>query len=149
MILGIDTDVLVAWAMAGDARHRAARRLVELEITERGGAVALVPQVIHEFLHVVTDPRRFESPLPMQSALRIAWALWGGRDVVRIMPSPEVLPRTLDLIESLHLGRKRILDTALAATLESAGVHRLATFNSRDFEVFSFLEVIDPFSPEN
>lgn len=32
----------------------------------------------------------------------------------------------------------QVLDTALAATLEEAGVRRLATFNRRDFEVFAF-----------
>jgi predicted nucleic acid-binding protein len=42
------------------------------------------------------------------------------------------------------LGRKRILDTALAATLEAARIRRLATFNGRDFEVFGFLEVVEP-----
>ena len=37
-----------------------------------------------------------------------------------------------------------VLDLALAATLECAGVSRLATFNGRDFAVFDFLEVIEP-----
>ena len=46
------------------------------------------------------------------------------------------------MIRTLNLGRKRILDTAFAATLEAAGVQRLATFNARDFAVFPFLEVV-------
>lgn len=52
--------------------------------------------------------------------------------------------RTLEFLDSLSLGRKRILDTALAATLELAGVRRLATFNRKDFEVFPFLELVSP-----
>lgn len=44
-------------------------------------------------------------------------------------------------------GRKRVLDTVLAATLESAGVSRLATFNVDDFSVFGFLEVVSPAKP--
>lgn len=45
-------------------------------------------------------------------------------------------------------GRKRILDTALAATLEAAGVSRLATLNGRDSQVFGFLEIVDPVASE-
>ncbi|MFY9826832.1 MAG: hypothetical protein WAM82_36090 [Thermoanaerobaculia bacterium] len=58
------------------------------------------------------------------------------------MPSLRVLPRTLELMADLQLGRKRILDTALAATLELAGIRRLATFNPSDFKIFKFLEII-------
>ena len=43
-----------------------------------------------------------------------------------------------------RLGRKRILDTALAATMEAAGIKKLATLNKKDFEVFPFLELIVP-----
>jgi predicted nucleic acid-binding protein len=43
-----------------------------------------------------------------------------------------------------RLGRKRLLDTMLAAILESAGIDRLATFNGDDYAVFPFLDVVEP-----
>ncbi|HMJ89218.1 MAG TPA: hypothetical protein VK530_05355 [Candidatus Acidoferrum sp.] len=43
-----------------------------------------------------------------------------------------------------QLGRKRILDTQLAAILHTAGVHRLFTSNPRDFEVFGVFELLVP-----
>jgi predicted nucleic acid-binding protein len=33
---------------------------------------------------------------------------------------------------------------ALAATLEEAGIKRLATFKRKDFEAFPFLEIVEP-----
>jgi hypothetical protein len=48
----------------------------------------------------------------------------------------------MELMDRLRLGRKRILDTAFAATLEEAGVRHLATLNQKDFEAFDFLEVV-------
>lgn len=143
MILGIDTDVLVAWTMAGSPRHGVVRQVIESEVRERSGLLGLTPQVIHEFHHVVTDPKRFENPLSMPMALRVSRTLWESEEVVQILPSPEVLPRTLELIESLRLGRKRILDTALAATLEAAKVRRLATLNTGDFRIFPFLQIVE------
>jgi predicted nucleic acid-binding protein len=144
VILGIDTDILVTWVMRGTPLHTAVRRFVEHEVHDRGGLLGLTPQVIQEFLHVVTDSRRFEHPLAMPEALRICRSLVSSREVQWILPSSEALPRTLDLLEKFNLGRKRILDTALAATLECAGVERLMTLNRRDYEVFPFLELVGP-----
>lgn len=144
MTLALDTDVVVHWMMAGAPRHTAARRLVEAEVKKRHGTLGIVPQVLHEFLHVTTDPRRFEHPLSMAEALGRARALWDARETLRIVPSITAFHRTVDLLETLELGRKRILDTALAATLEAAGIRRLATFNGDDFAVFSFLDVVEP-----
>ena len=144
MILALDTDVLVSWAMQGTPRHRASRRLLEREVYEGDGQLGLTMQVLLEFVHVSTDPRRFATPLPMEGALRLARGLWDGREVVRLLPSPTVMHRTLELLDRLRLGRKRILDTALAATLEAAGVERLATFNGRDYAVFPFLKTVAP-----
>lgn len=144
MMLGVDTDVLVSWAMEGSAHHAASRRLIESELGRRAGRLGITTQVLFEFLHVCTDLRRFEVPLSMERANGVARGIWNASEVERIQPGSAVFERTLELLLSLKLGRKRILDTALAAALESAGIRRLATFNARDFEVFPFLEVVTP-----
>lgn len=144
MILGLDTDVLVNWAMTGAPYHVTSRRLLEREVRKRDGRLGLTPQVLYEFLHVVTDPRRFPEPLPMHRASELAASLWDAVEVERIVPSVGVAHRTLELLGRLGLGRKRILDTALAATLEAAGVRRLATLNRADFQIFPFLELVAP-----
>ena len=43
-----------------------------------------------------------------------------------------------------QLGRKRILDTMLAATLHTAGVRRFFTSNPDDFRVFGVFELLVP-----
>ena len=64
--------------------------------------------------------------------------------MTRLLPTQDVLHRSIDLMTRFRLGRKRFLDTALAATMEAAGVKKLATLNKKDFEVFPFLELIVP-----
>jgi len=44
----------------------------------------------------------------------------------------------LDWMQRHQLGRKRILDTQLAAILWTAGVRRLLTANPADFHLFGF-----------
>lgn len=141
-ILAVDTDVLVSWAVAGADRHAEARRLLEREIAWRGQRLGLAAQVLYELIHVVTDRRRFSEPLSMEDALDLAEGLWIAPETERIAAPPMVLARATELLRRHGLGRKRILDTALAATLESAGVERLATWNARDFEPFGFLELV-------
>ena len=143
MIVGIDTDILVNYVMKGAPSHPAARRFIG-EMLESDGQLGIVAQTLHELIHVCTDVRRFENPLSMGEAIRYSRAFWDGGGVVRVTPSPAVFHRTLDLLSTLKLGRKRILDTALAATLEAAGIEIIATFNARHFEIFNFLEVIVP-----
>jgi predicted nucleic acid-binding protein len=143
-MLALDTDVLVAWAMEGAESHGKVRILVEGELARRTGRVVLVERVVEEFLHVVTDGKRFARPFTMGDALDYVQAALNTRDVVCLASGPAVVRRTLELLKSLRLGRKRILDTALAATLEASNVRRLATFNRADFEIFDFIDVVNP-----
>jgi len=47
-------------------------------------------------------------------------------------------------MRQFNLGRKRILDTYLAAALHTAGVRRLPTANPADFAVFGVLDAVAP-----
>ena len=144
MTLALDTDVLINWLIRGSPFHKEAGRLIEAEVGRRRGSIGLAPQVLHEFMHVTTDLKRFERPLSMPQAIALARELWDANEVVRIIPEPTVMHRALELLSTLSLGRKRILDTVLAATLEASGVTRLATLNVGDFRIFGFLELVEP-----
>lgn len=141
-VLALDTDVLVGWLHRESEHHAASRRLIEAELADGETRLGLTAQVLFELIHVVTDPRRFETPLSVDEAVDLVRELWQSPDTDRIAAPPRVLPRTLELLQEHRLGRKRILDTALAATLETAGVRRLATWNPGDYRVFGFLETV-------
>lgn len=142
MTLGLDTDVAVNLLFEGAPEHRRVRDFLRRQ--SRSSSFGLAPQVMFEFLHVVTDPKRFEAPLTMTAALTRARDLWRGAEVIRVIPTPSTSLRVFELMTELGLGRKRILDTALAATYEAAGIRRIATLNGRDFQVFDFVEIVDP-----
>jgi predicted nucleic acid-binding protein len=104
--------------------------------------MALCPQALTEFAHVVTDPRRFERPLAMTEALGMAERLWGARECRQLSAGPAAVAIFLDWMTLHGLGRNRLLDTMLAATHRAAGVERLATTDWRDFEIFSEFEIV-------
>jgi hypothetical protein len=51
-----------------------------------GPVLALAPQVLTEFIHVVTDPRRFSRPLAMVEAVERAQHWWEAREVRPMLP---------------------------------------------------------------
>ena len=141
-MIGLDTSVLVALAIRDHPLHGRAWVLFEDEIVGRDGAMALAPQVLTEFAHVVTDPRRFERPLSVPDALAIAERWWGARECRQVRTGRPSVAIFLDWMTLHGLGRKRLLDTMLAATYRAEGVERLATTDWRDFEVFGEFEII-------
>ena len=61
-----------------------------------------------------------------------------------VQPSAASLNQTLEWMRQFNLGRKRILDTHLAAVLYTGGVTRLLTSNPGDFAVFTALQTVSP-----
>jgi predicted nucleic acid-binding protein len=105
---------------------------------------AVTADVLFEFVHVVTDPKRLAHPLKMGAALDWAEAFWAGREALPLIPSLMTFTRTLELLRTYGLSRKRIRDTMLAAMLEENGVREIYTANVADFQTFPFLTPIDP-----
>jgi len=68
---GIDTGFLVAAEVVEHTSHLAARARIAA-LVAAGDGFALAPQVLAEFIHVVTDNKRFITPLSMDAARDLA-----------------------------------------------------------------------------
>lgn len=115
-----------------------------LEHLAAGCTLIVTPLVMHELVHVLADPRRFEPPIAMAEALAIARSYLDRDNVDWLAVNEDVVRVTFELMDRHALGRRRIADTILAATLMVHGVTDLATCNTRDFQVFDALTVVDP-----
>jgi predicted nucleic acid-binding protein len=147
MTHGFDTGFLVAAEVTGHVEHQAARaRLAALRAT--GDRFAMAPQVLAEFVHVVSDPKRFSEPLEMLAAVDRARLWWHSPEVDRVLPGEEALRLFFDWMTTHQLGRKRILDTMLAATYRGAGIDSLLTTNARDFATFGGFTYVMPGASE-
>ena len=126
-MIGVDTSFLIGLAIREHPAHRRCVRLFNGEIRQRAATMALAAQVLAEFCHVVTDPRRFERPLDMSEALELCEQWWNAEEVRPVPVDADVGSLFLVWMQEHGLGRKRLLDTLLAATYHRAGVARLAT----------------------
>jgi predicted nucleic acid-binding protein len=139
---GLDTSFIVAVEIAGHPGHVAARDFLD-RVLHEGQALALAPQVLAEFIHVISDARRFERPLTIAQARERAERWWNAEEVLRVFPGVHTAPMFFNWLREHSLGRKRLLDTLLAATYLDNEVTSIVTTNARDFRVFGCFSVVE------
>jgi len=140
-VIGIDTTYLIQLSIEESEKHDAAKRLSQ----KLGGTgFALTPQVLAEYIHIVTDAKRFTKPLAMSAAVEKSEEYWNAAEVSQIFPTSQSIELMHRWLTEHKLGRKRILDTQLAATYYTAGIKRILSSNGRDFTVFGAFEILEP-----
>ena len=65
------------------------------QVISTGDVIAIAPQVLAEFIHVVTDPHRFTHPLDMNAARDVAEQWWTSSDVVQAFPDADAVRQFL------------------------------------------------------
>lgn len=141
MTHGIDTDFLVAVEIRDHPFHKEADALLQSLLSE-GHDLAVTPQTLAEFIHIVTDGKRMPQPLTMAEAITRAEHWWQAEEVVHVFADGQAVADFLVWLTRHQLGRKRLLDTMLASIFVSAGVKRIVTNNERDFRVLGVFEIV-------
>jgi len=142
-LIGIDTTFLIDLEIADSPRHQAALKLFNKWLSEKHSVLAVYNQTFLEFQHVITDSKRFNSPLSMEKAIERSW-FWIDQERIKIIyPTESSLKRALLWCNMYKLGRKRIQDTHMAAAFAEAGVSELWTANPADFEIFETFDLVD------
>ncbi len=143
MIYGVDTSFLVQIEVVEQPGHAQAHQLKNRILSDKI-TLGLVPQVLSEFIHVVTDPRRFERPLTAEQAVERSRIWWNLAEVRGLEVNGEAVSRFHDWMIQHRLGRKRILDTMLAATFDVHGISHVITSDQSGFSGFGVFTVVDP-----
>lgn len=143
MNYGLDTGFLVAVEVTEHALHASAQKLLAGLIRD-GHRLSLAPQVLAEFVHVVTDERRFDAPLSVDVARNLAEQWWTASEVDHVAATSVSVEQFFKWHREHRLGRKRLLDTMLAATFLIGGVRDILTTNPRDFVVFGEFNCTTP-----
>ncbi len=80
----------------------------------------------------------------MDAALSRAEIWWTSGEVRQVVPNAVTMVEFFTWMREHRLGRKRILDTLLAATYKAAGIASVLTINSGDFAVLDHFQIIEP-----
>jgi hypothetical protein len=132
-MLLIDVNVLV-YAHRKDApNHRAYRRWLE-DCVGSDEAYGMADLVLSGFLRVVTHPRVFSPPTPLETALRFAGELRSQPNCVPVSPGSRHWEIFLRLCRAARVKGNLILDAYLAALAIESGSEWITT--DRDYSRF-------------
>jgi predicted nucleic acid-binding protein len=126
-MIGLDTTVLLAHEIEELPGHQRIRQHIEKSSKSGIENYALCPQVLQEFIHVATDPRRFQNSLSFAEALQRSRTWWEAAEITQCCPGNRAWDQACSWMEEFRLGRKRLLDTYLAATYHEKGIRRLVS----------------------
>lgn len=127
-----DVNVLVAASRRDHPHHEIARAWLEgaASAAASGGSLALMPMVVAGFLRLVSSPRIFREPTPIEDAVAFVDALLAAQSVYLAPLGPE-WPRLRQLCVDGQLKGNDVPDAWIAAATIHLGEH-LVSFD-RDF----------------
>ena len=141
-MIAVDTNILV-YAHRDDAPfHQAASRILR-ELSEDSAAWALPWPCLHEFLSIVTHPRIFKPPTPLDQAWAQIEAWLESPSLVLLSEAAGYQTILGDLLRRAQVTGPRIHDARIAALCVHHRVRELWTAD-RDFGRFAGLTVRNP-----
>ena len=142
-MIGIDTCFLIDLYWEDSPRNKNARVLFSKIANNESVKVAVYYNCFNEFLHVITDSKRFENPLSVSEAISVI-DYWCDIDRVTVLyPDDTSFKRTLAWMNRYQLGRNRVNETQMASCYLTSGVSTIITANPKDFEIFESFEIND------
>lgn len=141
-MIAVDTNILVyAHREDADWHDRAASAVARLAESPREWAIPW--PCLHEFLAIVTHPRIFRTPTPVDLAMSQVEAWLESPTVVILSENDQYLESFREVLLSSRVTGARIHDARVAALCMSHGIRELWTAD-RDFSMFQQIRPRNP-----
>jgi hypothetical protein len=141
-MIAVDSNLLVYAHREDTSWHNAAyARIVEL--AEGSAAWAIPWPCIHEFLSIVTHPRIYAPPTPLEKAIDQVEAWLESPNLVLLSESEDYWPQLRSILQTGRISGPQVHDARVAALCQQHGVSELWTID-RDFNRFPGLTVRNP-----
>jgi len=141
-VIAVDTNVLVYAHRSDSEWHDRASRCVR-ELAEGRPAWAIPWPCIHEFLSIVTHPRIYAPPTPLQMAIDQVEAWLESPNLVLLSEPEDYWPQLRSILQAGRVSGPQVHDARIAALCQQHGVSELWTID-RDFSRFPGLTIRNP-----
>jgi toxin-antitoxin system PIN domain toxin len=143
-VIAVDTNVLV-YARRTECPHHAAARALVARLAEGSVPWALPWPVVYEFVRVVTHPRVFDPPSPLDDVVRDLESLLASPSLTMIGEGPGHPRQMAVQLRGGSASGNLAHDAHIAALVVEHGVTELLTAD-RDFARFPGVTSRNPFS---
>jgi hypothetical protein len=141
-LIAVDTNILV-YAHRADSPFHAAAAARIASLAEGAAAWAIPWPCLHEFLAIVTHPRIYAPPTPLDQALDQVDA-WLESPTLRLLTEAEEhWPTLRGLIAAGRITGPKVHDARIAALCKEYGARELWSAD-RDFSRFAELTIVNP-----
>jgi len=141
-VIAVDTNVLV-YAHREDSPWHAAARARLTELAEGRSGWAIPWPCLHEFLAIVTHPRIYAPPTPIDGALDQVDAWLESPSLTLLAETEGYWPDLRRAIEEGRIAGSHVHDARVAALCRLHGIRELWTAD-RDFGRFPGLTALNP-----
>ncbi len=141
-MIAIDTNILVYAHRRDMPLHDRAREVVASRAT-KSDPWAIPWPCVHEFLSIITNPRIFRAPTPMERAVRQVRAWLGSPSAMTLSEDQAYMDTLSEAFESSGVTGGKVHDARIAAICIHHGVTELWTAD-RDFSRFPKLRTRNP-----
>jgi hypothetical protein len=141
-VIAVDTNILVYAVREDSPWHEAALHCLR-KLAEGASTWAIPWQSIHEFVGVVTHPRIYKPPTPLEDAIRQV-DYWLESPTLRLLgEAPGHWEHLKSMLEAGKVAGPLVHDARLAAICRAAGVREVWTAD-RDYSRFAGLLARNP-----
>ena len=144
-MIAVDTNILVYAHRADSPWHTRAADLVR-RLAEGSGAWAIPWPCVHEFLSIVTHPRIYKPPTPLEAATAQVTAWLESPKLILLGESSEHWRALREILESGRIVGPKVHDARVAALCVQHGVRELWSAD-RDFSGMSGPTTRNPLLP--
>ncbi|HXC40255.1 MAG TPA: TA system VapC family ribonuclease toxin [Burkholderiales bacterium] len=141
-MIAVDTNILV-YAHREDAPFHSAAADCVKDLAEGVAPWALPWPCVHEFLAIVTHPRIYLPPTPLERALEQVDAWLGSPSLALLAEPPNHWQSLSAMVRNGRIAGPRVHDARIAALCIQHGVRELWSAD-RDFNRFAGLRVVNP-----
>ena len=144
IVQAVDTNVLIYAEIRSAPHHERARKIL-VGLAEGSLPWAVPWPCVYEFLRVVTHPRVYHPPVPLETALRDLRRILDSPSLVLLHETENHLQIMTGILEESRASGNLVHDAHIAALCLEHGVRELIT-GDRDFARFPALSIRNPFA---
>lgn len=139
----VDTNVLVYAEITSSPFHGRARELL-VRLAEGADPWAIPWPCVYEFLKVVTHPRVYRPPMPIDRACADIAALLSSPSLLLLAETPRHVEVMHDVLAESGVTGNHVHDAHIAALCREHAIDELLTADA-DFHRFAGFKVTNPF----